>query len=67
MAIPEIFEMYNNIYVYDTVADSKDSYKGLKEKSKDVSQCIECEVCENICPQHLEIISLLKEAEKSLI
>ncbi|NLL82135.1 MAG: aldo/keto reductase [Tissierellia bacterium] len=67
VAIPEIFEIYNNIYVYDTVADSKDSYKGLKEKSKDVSQCIECEVCENICPQHLEIISLLKEAEKSLI
>lgn len=67
VSIPNIFEMYNNMYVYDAIENSQKSYKALKEKSKDVSQCIECGECENICPQHLEVISLLKEAEKELI
>lgn len=65
--IPEIFELYNNIYVFDALATSKDSYSKLKELSKDVSQCIECGACENICPQHLKVISLLKDAQKALI
>ncbi|WFA07614.1 aldo/keto reductase [Tissierella sp. Yu-01] len=67
VSIPDIFEMYNNMYIYDTVEQSKKSYEKLKESLKDVSQCTECGVCENICPQHLEIISLLKESEKELI
>lgn len=65
--IPEIFELYNNIYVFDAIDTSKDSYSKLKELSKDVSQCIECGACENICPQHLKVISLLKDAQKALI
>jgi predicted aldo/keto reductase-like oxidoreductase len=67
VAIPDIFEMYNNMYVYDTVDQSKKSYSKLMESSKDAFNCIECGQCEDICPQHLEIISLLKEAHRELI
>ncbi|MDD2447616.1 MAG: aldo/keto reductase [Tissierellia bacterium] len=67
VSIPNIFEMYNNMYVYNAIVPSKESYKKLIEESKDVSQCIECGKCESICPQHLKIISLLKDAEKELI
>ena len=46
VSIPNIFEMYNNMYVYNAIVPSKESYKKLIEESKDVSQCIECGKCE---------------------
>lgn len=67
VSIPDIFELYNNIFVYNTKDESKASYKRLQELKKDVSSCVECGACENICPQHLQIISLLKDAEESLV
>ncbi len=67
VSIPDIFELYNNIFVFDSLQSSKESYKKLKELNKDVSQCVECGACENICPQHLKVIKLLKDAEKALI
>lgn len=65
--IPTIFELYNNIFVYGTEDQSKEAYKRQQELKKDVSQCIECGACEQICPQHLEVISLLKEAHNGLV
>ncbi len=67
VSIPTIFELYNNIFVYGTEDQSKDAYKRQQELKKDVSQCIECGACEQICPQHLEVISLLKDAHSHLI
>lgn len=64
VAIPNIFELYNNIYVFGAEDTSKTSYNKLKER--DASSCIECGACENLCPQHLTIINYLKEADKAL-
>lgn len=66
VSIPDIFELYNNIYVYGTEEESKKSYEKMIELEKDVSKCIECGACESNCPQHLEIINFLKDAEKVL-
>lgn len=66
VSIPDIFELYNNIYVYGTEEESKKSYQRMIELEKDVSKCIECGACESVCPQHLEIIDFLKDAEKVL-
>lgn len=66
VSIPDIFELYNNIYVYGTEEESKKSYERMIELEKDVSKCIECGACESNCPQHLEIINFLKDAEKVL-
>ncbi len=66
VAIPTIFSQYNNYYVYETEEQSISTYKKIIEQEKDSSQCIECEQCEQLCPQHLKIISLLKEADRAL-
>ncbi len=64
--IPDVFELYNNIYVYGTEKESRNSYNRLIELEKSASNCVECGACESICPQHIEIIKLLKEADKVL-
>lgn len=66
VSIPDIFELYNNIYVYGTEEESKKSYERMIELEKDASKCIECGACESECPQHLEIINFLKDADKVL-
>lgn len=65
--IPGVFELYNNMSVYGTEDQSKDSYKNYIEKSMSSLSCIECGQCEQICPQHLQIITQLKEAHDALI
>lgn len=66
VAIPNVFQQYNDIYVYDRFEESQNSYKNLIDNDNDASLCIECGECEEICPQNLEIIELLKEADKNL-
>lgn len=66
VSIPDIFELYNNIYVYGTEEESKKSYKKMIELEKDARRCIECGACESECPQHLEIINFLKDADRIL-
>lgn len=63
VAIPNIFELYNHTYMFDSLDEAKISYKAYKEKNIDASMCIECGACEEICPQHLSIIDSLKDAE----
>lgn len=64
--IPSIFELYNNVYVFEAANSSKNSYKNLINKSIDATQCIECGQCENKCPQNLPIRKLLKDAHAIL-
>lgn len=66
VSIPNIFEHYNNVYVYGTKKESKNSYSRFIELNLDASKCIECGLCESVCPQHLSIIEYLKEADKIL-
>lgn len=67
VAIPSIFDMYNNFYVYGTEENSKDRYESLIKAEKDSTKCIECGICEGLCPQHLNIIQDLKDSHKVLI
>ncbi|TJX65236.1 aldo/keto reductase [Soehngenia saccharolytica] len=64
--IPRVFELYNNVYVFDELDESKRMYQRLIENNMDASNCVECGSCEAVCPQHLSIIELLKEADKVL-
>lgn len=62
VAIPDIFEIYNNYFVYELTTEGIKSYEKMKKSGIDASNCIECGQCESACPQHLDIIQHLKEA-----
>ena len=63
--IPDLFTAYNSAKMYgenrryDTYY--KDHSTGDYQPAK---ACIACGQCESVCPQHLEIISLLKEVSE---
>lgn len=66
VSIPNIFESYNNMYVYGTEKESRSTYNRYIELKIDASNCVECGQCESACPQHLSIIESLKDADKIL-
>lgn len=61
VAIPSVFSMYNSAYMFDDMPALARNYSGLVTAEKDASRCAECGQCEAVCPQGLEIISLLKQ------
>lgn len=63
VAIPDIFEIYNNYYVYEATAAGINSYERMKKAGIDSTNCVECAQCEDACPQNLEIIRHLKDAD----
>ena len=66
VAIPRVFSLYNNAFIYDDRAGSVSSYRDLKKEENDASHCIVCGACEAACPQQLPITTLLKEAHQFL-
>lgn len=64
--IPGIFQRYNNATVFDNYESNIKSYQTLIENNKDASMCTECGACESLCPQNIEIINKLKEANNIL-
>ncbi|WP_352419995.1 aldo/keto reductase [Proteiniborus sp.] len=63
VAIPDIFEIYNNYFVYEATTVGKNSYERMIKSGVDSSNCVECGQCESVCPQGLQIIHHLKEAD----
>jgi len=62
VAIPEILEKLNRERVYNNPAGAKSGYLWEVEFGGKGSDCTECGNCEDICPQGIGIIELLKEA-----
>jgi len=64
--IPDIFRLMNTIRLYNEGWRSKNYYNNMVNESGRAGDCIECGQCEGVCPQHLPIIELLKEASETL-
>ena len=66
ISIPDVFRTINTLRRTPDDWRSKNFYSGLIQRSGKASDCIACGQCEGVCPQHLPIISLLKEASEIL-
>jgi predicted aldo/keto reductase-like oxidoreductase len=53
--------------MYDTHEKMGAAYKRLADKLNAADKCKECEQCEKLCPQGIEIINKLKDAHKHLL
>lgn len=64
--IPEIFKVLSDVRLNglnDRARGFYANFAGAKARAQD---CLECGQCEAVCPQHLNIIELLKEAAEKL-
>jgi len=59
VAIPRIFELYNDAAAYDAWGHARWSYDEQTKPEERADNCIECGECEAVCPQHIEIIEWL--------
>lgn len=66
ISIPDVFRTVNTLRRYPDDWRSKNFYAGLTGRSGRASDCIGCGQCERVCPQHLPIIDLMKEAAEIL-
>jgi predicted aldo/keto reductase-like oxidoreductase len=66
--IPGIFELYNDVTIYDEPRLAKIRYqspRGMKPENK-ADQCTECAACVEKCPQKIDIPDWLKKAHQKL-
>ena len=66
ISIPDVFRTINTLRRYPDDWRSQNFYSVLTQRSGKASSCIACGQCEMVCPQHLPIIELMKEAAKIL-
>ena len=64
--IPDIFSLINAIRIYNEGWRAKNFYNSHIASAARASDCIGCGQCEGVCPQHLPIIELLKDASAQL-
>lgn len=58
--IPEIFSVMNMYKMYGNLSRAREDYT-WRPGGAPASECIQCGQCQEACPQHLPIISLLEE------
>lgn len=66
VAIPTIFDLYNDAVTYDDWGHAKWAYENQLRPEQLADNCIECGECEEACPQHIEIIDWLAKAHERM-
>ena len=67
IAIPDVFRAVNTMTLYNEEFRPKTFYQGVVGQGHGrAADCIGCGQCEGVCPQHLPIIDLLREASAKL-
>jgi predicted aldo/keto reductase-like oxidoreductase len=53
--IPGNFELFNYAHLYDDVAGARLKYQAFLTEAERSGSCIDCGICEDLCPQGIEI------------
>lgn len=64
--IPGVFSRYNEGMMFDNFDQPKRSYMFMEKGESSADYCVKCGVCEDKCPQHIEIITELEKAHDAL-
>ena len=59
--IPDVFAAMNKQLVEGRLDEARADYRAAVQAGNFASACIECRRCEDVCPQNLQITSLLRE------
>jgi hypothetical protein len=62
--IPKVFEAYNDAIIYGDLEQARNQYERLAGSGAE--NCVNCERCEKLCPQHIEIARELQKAKDLL-
>ncbi len=63
--IPRNFSLYNTGIIHEDVAGAKNNY-GNFEKTNRASECVQCKICEDKCPQKIPISEWLPKVHALL-
>lgn len=66
VAIPRIFDFYNDAVSYDAWDRSRIVYREFIKREEQADHCVECGECETACPQNIQIIKWLARAHEML-
>ncbi|HBP38566.1 MAG TPA: aldo/keto reductase [Clostridiales bacterium] len=66
VSIPDIFRIYNRYALNGDLEAAQKSYGGHIRRGSDASHCVSCGHCEEACPQKIQIIRMLAEADRIL-
>ena len=64
--IPGSFSAWNNASLYGGLGQGNKDYQRLCSEGKAPTQCVECGACMAVCPQHIDIIDMLKNVTADL-
>lgn len=64
--IPDVFRAVNTVRMYPKDGRPKMFYNNLTANTGKAKDCIACGQCERVCPQHLDIIELMRDASEKL-
>ena len=68
ISIPDVFRALNTMTLYNEEFRPRAFYNGMRSATKTgrASDCIACGQCESVCPQHLPVTELMKDAAVKL-
>ncbi len=64
--IPGIFAVWNDRSLYNQEMKGNWGYKRRIDENHAADRCIECGACEGVCPQKIDIITKLKQADAEM-
>ena len=64
--IPRNFSIFNDYYMYMNRDSANWAFQGLAKNKAGASSCVECRLCVDKCPQHIDIPEKLKEMMKEM-